>query len=225
MRSPLRAPPDTRHCALHRGDGERPHRDRPLTRAILRRHGLAVTKRAEGCGGGAGGRRRRVGAFAVIPPLIVRDVYGGGSRELALVNTRFSGGMIASTMLQIRLGALRRPRRAVLLALAGGAVVLAAMSAPGPLWGFALTCFVWGVGAGVVLSQGRTIASSRRRRATARAGHLPARFRRRLARGRARDGLPGGAQRAAAGAAVYPAAPGAAAPISPREGSGRSPDP
>jgi len=31
--------------------------DRPLTRAILRRHGLAVKRRAEGCGGGAGGRR------------------------------------------------------------------------------------------------------------------------------------------------------------------------
>ncbi len=47
--------PDTRRCSLHRGEGERQHRDRPLTRAILRRHGLAVTKRAEGRGGGAGG--------------------------------------------------------------------------------------------------------------------------------------------------------------------------
>ncbi len=38
--------------------------DRPLTRAILRRHGLAVKRRAEGCGGGAGGRRRRVAGAA-----------------------------------------------------------------------------------------------------------------------------------------------------------------
>ena len=73
------------------------------------------------------------GAFAVILPLIVRDVYGGGSGELALVNTCFWGGTIASTVLQIRLGALRRPGRAVLLAMAGGAVVLAAMAAPAPL--------------------------------------------------------------------------------------------
>jgi len=98
------------------------------------------------------------GAFAVILPLIVRDVYGGGSGELALVNTCFWGGTIASTMLQIRLGALRRPGRAVLLAMAGGAVVLGAMAAPGPLWAFALICLVWGVGAGVTLTQGRTIA-------------------------------------------------------------------
>jgi MFS family permease len=97
------------------------------------------------------------GAFAVILPLIVRDVYAGGSGELALVNTCFWGGTIASTVLQIRLGALRRPGRAVLLALSGGAVVLAAMATPGPLWAFALICLVWGIGAGVTLTQGRTI--------------------------------------------------------------------
>jgi hypothetical protein len=50
--------------AMWVGDGERQHRDRPLTWAILRRHGLAVTKRAEGCGGGAG-RRRGAGAGTV----------------------------------------------------------------------------------------------------------------------------------------------------------------
>lgn len=98
------------------------------------------------------------GAFSVILPLLVRDVYGGGSGELALVNTCFWGGTIASTALQIRLGALRRPGRAVLLALCGGAVVLAAMAIPGPLWVFATLCLVWGLGAGVTLTQGRTIA-------------------------------------------------------------------
>jgi MFS family permease len=97
------------------------------------------------------------GAFAVTLPLIVRDVYGGGSGELALVNTCFWAGTIASTVLQIRRGALRRPGRAVLLAVAGGAVVLASMSVPGPLWVFALLCLLWGVGGGVSLTQGRTI--------------------------------------------------------------------
>jgi MFS family permease len=97
------------------------------------------------------------GAFAVTLPLIVRDVYGGGSGELALVNTCFWVGTIASTLIQIRLGALRRPGRAVISAVAGGAVVLASMAVPGPLWVFALICLVWGVGAGVSLTQGRTI--------------------------------------------------------------------
>ncbi len=45
MRPPLRPQPDTRNCSLHRGEGERQHRDRPLIRAILRRHGLTMTKK------------------------------------------------------------------------------------------------------------------------------------------------------------------------------------
>jgi hypothetical protein len=71
--------PDTRHCSLHRGEGERSHRDRPMTRAILRRNGLAVTKRAEGCGGGAGGRRRRV-AGAASREGLSRGLREGGGR-------------------------------------------------------------------------------------------------------------------------------------------------
>ena len=49
--------PDTRQRVRHRGEGERPQRDRPLPRASPRRRGLAVTKRVEGCGCGAGGHR------------------------------------------------------------------------------------------------------------------------------------------------------------------------
>ena len=52
--APCAPQPDTRHGSRHRGEGERPPRDRPLTGAIRRRHGPAVTKRAEECG--CGGR-------------------------------------------------------------------------------------------------------------------------------------------------------------------------
>lgn len=97
------------------------------------------------------------GAFAVLLPLIVRDVYGGGSAELALVTSCFWAGTLGSTMLQIRFGALQRPGRAMSLALINGAVVLAAMALAVPLWGFALICLLWGIGAGVVITQGRTI--------------------------------------------------------------------
>jgi len=97
------------------------------------------------------------GAFSVVLPLMVRDVFGGSSGEMALVNTAFWVGTIASTLLQIRQGALQRPGRAVLLGLAWGSIVLLAMAVPSPLWVFALVCVVWGAGAGVVLTQGRTI--------------------------------------------------------------------
>jgi MFS family permease len=97
------------------------------------------------------------GTFSVILPLMVRDVFHGGSGELALVNTCFWGGTIVSTMLQIRLGALRRPGRAVLLSLVWGSIGLVAMAVPASLSVFALICLTWGLGAGVVLTQGRTI--------------------------------------------------------------------
>ncbi len=98
-----------------------------------------------------------VGAFLVILPLIVRDVYAGGSPELSLVSFSFWGGTIAATLVQIRLGALRRPGRAILLALALGAVVLAAMSLALPFGGLLFLCLLWGLGAGVVITQGRTL--------------------------------------------------------------------
>lgn len=98
-----------------------------------------------------------VGAFLVILPLIVRDVYGGGSGQLSLVSLGFWGGTIGSTLVQIRLGALRRPGRAIVLALFLGAGVLAAMAWPGPFPAFVALCLVWGLGAGVVMTQARTL--------------------------------------------------------------------
>jgi MFS family permease len=97
------------------------------------------------------------GTFSVIFPLVVRDVFGGGSGELSLVNTCFWGGTIASTMFQIRRGPLRRPGRALLLSLGWGSIVLVAMAVPAPFAVFALISVAWGIGAGVLLTQGRTI--------------------------------------------------------------------
>lgn len=101
-----------------------------------------------------------VGAFLVLLPLIVRDGYAGGSAELSLVSFGFWGGTIAATLAQIRLGPLRRPGRAIMVALALGAGVLAAMAWPGPFPAFLFLCLVWGLGAGVVMTQGRTIVQA-----------------------------------------------------------------
>ena len=101
-----------------------------------------------------------VGAFLVILPLVVRDVYGGGSAQLSLVSLGFWGGTIGSTLVQIRLGALRRPGRAIVVALFVGAGVLAAMAWPSPFPAFVALCLVWGLGAGVVMTQARTLVQS-----------------------------------------------------------------
>jgi MFS family permease len=101
-----------------------------------------------------------VGAFFVILPLIVRDAYGGGSAELSLLSLGFWGGTIGSTLVQIRLGALRRPGRAIVLALLLGAGVRAAMAWPGPCRALVALCVVWGLGAGVVMTQARTLVQA-----------------------------------------------------------------
>jgi len=101
-----------------------------------------------------------VGAFLVILPLIVRDVYGGDSAQLSLVSLGFWGGTIGSTVIQIRLGALRRPGRAIVVALFLGAGVLAAMVWPNPFPAFVALCLVWGLGAGVVMTQARTLVQA-----------------------------------------------------------------
>ena len=101
-----------------------------------------------------------VGAFLVILPLVVRDVYGGGSAQLSLVSLGFWGGTIGSTLVQIRLEALRRPGRAIVVALFLGAGVLAAMAWPSPFPAFVALCLVWGLGAGVVMTQARTLVQS-----------------------------------------------------------------
>jgi MFS family permease len=101
-----------------------------------------------------------VGAFLVILPLIVRDVYAGGSAQLSLVSLGFWGGTIGSTLVQIRLGALRRPGRAIVIFLALGAAVLAAMAWPMPFPAFVTLCLVWGLGAGVVMTQARTLVQA-----------------------------------------------------------------
>ena len=89
----------------------------------------------------------------MILPLIVRDVYGGDSAQLSLVSLGFWGGTIGSMLVQLRLGALRRPGRAIVLALFLGAGVLAAMAWPSPFPAFVALCLVWGLGAGVVMTR------------------------------------------------------------------------
>ena len=69
-----------------------------------------------------------------------RRATRAGPRETSLVSFSFWGGTIAATLTQIRLGALRRPGRAILLALTLGALVLAAMSLALPFRGLLFLC-------------------------------------------------------------------------------------
>jgi MFS family permease len=98
------------------------------------------------------------GAFVVALPVLIRDVHAGGAAELATVNFCFWGGIVASTLAQVRLRPMERPGRVILVTLAAGSVVLAAMALPVSFPTLASLCAVWGVGAGIVMTQARTIA-------------------------------------------------------------------
>ena len=98
-----------------------------------------------------------VGSFVVIVPLIARDDYGAGSAGLALFNGCFFGGTVTSILAEIRLAPPRRPGRVIVITLLLGAGVLAAMAVRGPMALLAALCALWGMGAGVVLTQARTI--------------------------------------------------------------------
>jgi MFS family permease len=99
-----------------------------------------------------------VGPFMAVIPLVVRDNYGGGAAELAYVNLAFWAATIVASMAMAGLARRLTLRgRLVALAVAVGALVLAALSTLPPFPLFLALNFIWGIGAGVTLTQGRTV--------------------------------------------------------------------
>lgn len=99
-----------------------------------------------------------VAPFVVVLPIAVRDVYGGGSAKLALVNLMFWMGTITASFAMARFGTgLVHRGRAVVLALSMGFIVLSLLSTLPSFPLLLALIFVWGTGAGVTMTQGRTI--------------------------------------------------------------------
>lgn len=99
-----------------------------------------------------------VAPFMVALPIAVRDVYGGGSARLALLNLCFWAGTISASFAMARFSTrLAHRGRAVIFALTMGFIVLALLSLLPPFPVFLALVFVWGTGAGVTMTQGRTI--------------------------------------------------------------------
>src|SRR5476651_220207 len=99
-----------------------------------------------------------VGPFLAVLPLVVRDYYHGGSVELATVNLAFWAATIVAAMVFAALARRLTLRgRLVGLAVLTGAVVLMALASLPPFPIFVALNFVWGIGAGITLTQSRTI--------------------------------------------------------------------
>lgn len=98
-----------------------------------------------------------ISVFMVLLPVMVRDLYQGSSGSLALINGAFVMGTITSTVVLMRRPPVMHQGRAIVLALIGGASLVATFSLELPQPQFYAHIYVFGCGAGVVMSLGRTI--------------------------------------------------------------------
>ena len=98
-----------------------------------------------------------MGPFAVLCPLMVRDVYHGGVNDLSRVMMTLPIGTIAGSLLVLLRRGIRRRGRVFLLALMGVALCLIGLSAQPPLWGFMLIIFAWGAFHSLFFNTSRTL--------------------------------------------------------------------
>jgi len=99
-----------------------------------------------------------VGPFMAVLPLAIRDHYAGGAAELSYMNLAFWAATIAASMALAGL-ARRFTLRGRLIggAVLVGAIVLLLLAMLPPFPVFLALIFVWGLGAGITMTQSRTV--------------------------------------------------------------------
>ena len=99
-----------------------------------------------------------VGPFLAVLPLAVRDHYSGRAAELAYVNLAFWAATILASMAFAALGrGLTLRGRLIGIAVSVGAAILLLLATLPPFPVFVALNFVWGIGAGITMTQGRTV--------------------------------------------------------------------
>ena len=97
------------------------------------------------------------GAYVVVIPFIVKDVYAGGASLYSWVVILFTLGSIGSSLILLTFMPLRRPgRRFLTMQLSRVLILLVIWSEP-PLWLFYAALVTWGVNAGVTTTLARSI--------------------------------------------------------------------
>lgn len=99
-----------------------------------------------------------VGPFLAVLPLAVRDYYHGGAAELAAANLAFwAATIVASIAFAALARGLTRRGRLIGMAVFGGAAILIGLSTLPPFPVFVGLNFIWGIGAGITITQSRTV--------------------------------------------------------------------
>ncbi|MBV1914311.1 MAG: MFS transporter [Pseudomonadales bacterium] len=95
--------------------------------------------------------------FMVYVPILIRDHYGAQSSTMALASIVFMSGTILATVILLRIKGIQRPGRALMLAMLLGGVAIFSLSFQPPLPLLLLALLIWGMGAAVSMSMGRSI--------------------------------------------------------------------
>ena len=100
------------------------------------------------------------GAYAVLVPLMARDVFSGGAEELAQCFIAFVLGTVTMTLILISRPEIKRPMNAMLHGLVvGGACLVFGSLASDLIW-FLVAIFAWGMCGTIPMSMSRSIIQS-----------------------------------------------------------------
>ncbi len=102
-----------------------------------------------------------VGPFLVIIPVMVRDVYGGGSPELAVITAMFPLGSVLGGLAIFRRGGIAHNGRALAVGQLAGASCIAAIAYGLPFTGTVAAVLGWGVSGALFITAGRTLFQER----------------------------------------------------------------
>ncbi len=97
-----------------------------------------------------------IGGFLVLLPLILRAEFGASVQQISTMQAAFWGGSIISSIVISRIGNIVNRGRLIVLAVSNGALILSLISIPAPLPVLYALVFIWGLGAGVMMSMTRT---------------------------------------------------------------------
>lgn len=98
-----------------------------------------------------------MGTFMVGLPIMARDIYNGGSAEIAMIQMGFMAGTVIGSMIAMRLSPVERPARIIMMTMLWSATVLSIISQGVPFWAVVLLIGLWGMGAGLSMAMTRSI--------------------------------------------------------------------
>lgn len=97
------------------------------------------------------------GAYMVLLPLMVRDIYGGGAGGIALAFAANMLGTVTTIVFLMRVGGVARPGRALLLGGFASSLILSTLYFELPDWGFYAVVYLWGLCGGISMTMSRAI--------------------------------------------------------------------